>query len=1041
MTEICAQCGSSIPGISVQGLCPRCLISTALNLHVLPEPSETAPPPAEDSKAGSRFGDYELLGEIARGGMGIVFRARQISLKRLVAVKALLFGEFASDEFVARFRGEAEAAARLQHPNIVSIYEFWQHAGQHFFSMELIEGKTLSELVADRPLAPKRAARYIELVARAVEYAHSRGVLHRDLKPSNILIDPADQPRILDFGLARRIDRGAAHKTHGRIVGSPEYMAPEQVGKGSGELGPWTDIYSLGALLYHLITGRPPVAGDTIEEILSQTVAAAPAAPRSLNKAIPRDLETICLKCLAKDPDQRYISAKHLADDLARFLEDRPILARPAGVAEKTIRWCRRNPAPTMLLVFLFCGALVATWAALHLRRLNQDVRIHSYVSDMNVAFRHFEEGSAGQAYELLKRHIPKPGETDLRGFEWRHLWWLCRGNYRDWLPTHPHVVGAIQFSADESQILTYTWNETVRAWDARSRRMTQTLTGITGLGGFSQHGHWLLSSTNGSVQAIDAKSGSIIKTIPDAGELVAFARQAGTIVTITPDRRLKVSDLETGRELLTVENVRQKKFEFSGNPTVVIAPDGSTLALVVPGENPLVPSTSVRLWEIASGRELAPLRENRELRSAAFSPNAKLLATGDGEGAVRVWDLATKKSESWSAHSSPTLALAWSPDGTTLATGASDQRSIRLWDPLTGIEKPGDFRGQLGDVWSLAFSPSGTRLASGTRDGLVRIWTLADVQYTNQIERLHADQYANIAFSPDGQRFAGGCRGNKVKVWDISNLKVVATIDRASYVVAFSTDGKRLLVSDHEGAAFWCHLSTQTAERVPDYNGELKEVVSVDLSRDRKLAALGLASGKIRLLDLDTGEMVRDPFSGHVGPVRSVAFSPAGDKLASGGSDKNVFMWDVKSGSALGMCPEHKGGVFGVTISPDGKTLASGCGAETIKLWNVDEVGDGSWASASYHKSVIRSLSFSPDNRTLASGSEDKTVKFWNFVAFSKTTSRREVGSITFDDALRSVLFAPDGNTLAAVTDRGAVRLFRAATLAQADQELREMR
>jgi len=1023
----------------VQGICPRCLISAALNLHIQPDPPENAAPARESSKASSRFGDYELLGEIARGGMGIVFRARQISLNRVVAVKALLFGEFASDEFVARFRGEAEAAARLQHPNIVSIYEVWEHAGQHFFSMELIEGKTLSELTRDGPLPPKRATRYAEIIATAVEYAHSRGVLHRDLKPSNILVDQSDQPRILDFGLARRLDRVSAHKTNGRIVGSPEYMAPEQAA--NGELGPWTDIYSIGALLYHMITGRAPMVGNTIEEILAQTIGAEPTAPRQLNGSVPRDLETICLKCLSKDPRKRYISAKALSTDLALFSQGKPIHARPVGFAEKTLRWCRRNPAPASLLVILFFGALAATWTALHLRRLNQEVRIHSYVSDMNVAYRHFEEGSAGQAFELLKRHVPQGNDTDLRGFEWRHLWWLCRGNYRDWLPAHPQVVGAIHFSADESQILTYAWNNTARAWDARNRRPLQTRTGVTGLGGFSGDGQWLVSSTNASLQVIDSKTGSITKSIPDAGEFLAFAPRAGIAVTITLDQRLKVSHLETGRELLTIENIRQKKFEFGGNPTAAIAPDGSKLALVVANENPLVPAATIRVWNIPSGKEFAPIRENREIRSVAFSPNGNFLASGDGAGVVRVWDFAAQKGQSWPAHASPALALAWSPDGKTLATGASDQRSIRLWDPFTGAEKPGDFRGQLGDVWSLTFSPGGTRLASGTRDGLVRIWTLADVQSTNQIERLHADQYANVTFSPDGKFFAGGCTNNKVKVWDVATLEVAAVIDKASYVVAFSSDGKRLLVSDHDGAAFWWDIITRAAEPLPEYNGELKEVISVDLSRDRKIAALGLASGKIRLLDLNTGRWSGNPFNGHAGPVRSVAFSPAGDKLASGGSDKSVFMWDVKSGSALGMCPEHKGGVFGVAISPDGKTLASGCGAETIKLWNVDQVAKGSWASASYHKSVIRSLSFSPDNRTLASGSEDKTVKLWNFVAFSKTTSRREVASVAFDDALRSVLFAPDGNTLATVTDKGTVRLFRAVPLAQADRELREMR
>ena len=317
-----------MPDPVLSGHCPQCLIRTSLTAAFSPtEPSLDAPLVFLRS-----FGDYELLEEVARGGMGVVYRAWQRSLKRQVAVKMLLAGEFASAAFVRRFRQEAEAAANLRHPNIVSIYEVGQHDGQHFFSMEFIAGPNLAELVRERPLPARAAAAYLKTIAEAVAFAHKHGTLHRDLKPSNVLIDPVtDQPRITDFGLARRFaDSESLSQTQsearsweltrtGQALGSPAYMAPEQA-SGRATVGPAADLYSLGALLYHLITGRPPFQSDTIAETLRQVQEQEPIAPRRLNPTVPEALQTICLKCLEKEPARRYASAQALADDLGRFL-------------------------------------------------------------------------------------------------------------------------------------------------------------------------------------------------------------------------------------------------------------------------------------------------------------------------------------------------------------------------------------------------------------------------------------------------------------------------------------------------------------------------------------------------------------------------------------------------------------------------------------------------------------------------------------------------------------------------------------------------
>jgi serine/threonine protein kinase len=345
----CPRCGQIISA-GVKGLCPNCLAMVGFGGGE--EASGTVVRPAKPSGAGrplltpevQYFGDYELQGEIARGGMGVVYRARQKSLNRTVAVKMILGGRLATAADVRRFRTEAEAAANLQHPNIVAIHEVGEHEGQHYFSMDLVDGPTLADLVHQGPMPAGKAAQYVKAIAETVQFAHQRGILHRDLKPSNVLVDGNDRVRVTDFGLAKVMHGDSDLTRSGDVMGSPAYMAPEQAQARHRLIGPPSDVYSLGALLYHLLTGRPPFCGENPVETLRQALDEEPAPPTTHNAKIPADLETICLKCLAKRPEQRYATARDLAEELERFLNYEPILAKPVSPWRRVWSWSQRNP-------------------------------------------------------------------------------------------------------------------------------------------------------------------------------------------------------------------------------------------------------------------------------------------------------------------------------------------------------------------------------------------------------------------------------------------------------------------------------------------------------------------------------------------------------------------------------------------------------------------------------------------------------------------------------------------------------------------------
>src|SRR5437879_5221 len=382
--EVCRKCGAEIFADAPEGLCTACLFETGLDLLVHgpvaegdlsavasakaddpgpdPVPSPNRNKKSNRTKTLADFGDYELLEEIGRGGQGVVYRARQKSLNRTVALKVIGLGHWATEAHLKRFRREAEAAASLDHSGIVPIYEVGERDGSCYFSMKLVEGGQLDAVLKREPMPIRQAVTLIAKVARTVHYAHEHGILHRDIKPGNILLDQQDEPHLTDFGLARLIETESTVTRTMEVLGTPSYMAPEQAVGNNAAVGSATDVYGLGAVLYQLLTGQPPFAGGTTYETIKLLLDAEPRQPRLLNPKIDRDLSTICLKCLEKDSKRRYASALALAEDLERWLKHEPIQARHTGVFARGAKWVRRNPTSALLAASLVALIAAVGW-------------------------------------------------------------------------------------------------------------------------------------------------------------------------------------------------------------------------------------------------------------------------------------------------------------------------------------------------------------------------------------------------------------------------------------------------------------------------------------------------------------------------------------------------------------------------------------------------------------------------------------------------------------------------------------------------------
>jgi WD40 repeat protein len=977
-----------------------------------------------------RIGRFIILGELGRGGFGVVFRAFDPALRRQVALKVPRPEFLANPSARRRFIREGWASSRLEHPHIVPVLEAGEAGPVGYIASAHCEGPSLAAWMAGRsaPVPPRVAVRVVASLASAIAHAHDRGVLHRDLKPANVILqgiqptlpvgEPSDVPpfvpRLCDFGLAKLLDETIDETGTAAVLGSPPYMAPEQAEGKAEQIGPVTDIYGLGAILYELLTGRPPFRGETALETLRLVAHDDPPPPRSLRPGLARELETITLKCLEKRPDRRYSSADALADDLRRFLDGRPIVARPAGLFRRSATWARRYPARAVLLLFVVLSVLIGSsllmvgqwWQARQNARLREvnarlgaalaraevsehDARRRLVGSMIRQAQDALDGGHDELASNLLLSAKASRGEAEMPGFAWSHL----------------------------------------------DRRI------------------------QGRLRIFDGGLGPI--------EVIKVSPDGRTFATHSPVGPLFLRDLDGGI------GRRLSEQPLSHLRDITFSPDGRTLAASYHDGRP-----RLVLYDVASGREWRrPTSNSIYAHSLMFSADGRTLAGVAARHAASRHGLVF-----WDLSKGPDVAISILPEREArvrMAMERDDPTVRAVADTLDGrppgSPPPDNIASPL--VWGVSFTedrkfsvigrggpvievrddqgvcvarcipygPTSTLLVSrpaapglgeqnARKSRLDRLRELAPHGRRNR-EPLILDR-ADIPqqISPNGDRLAMQGMYSQPRLLDLATGATIAAIDMAGYLtsLAFTPDGRSLILGGDDGKIRIRSLE-EPAEPT-SFRAHVKEVWGIGWSPDGHSIATSSDDGTIKLWDVNPLGIPRErsTLTGHRALVTSVAWSPDGRSIASAGyNPPEVRIWDVSTGACRSVLSGHKKVVRSVAWSPDGRTIASASDDGTVRLWCPDPSNDAPRPQLRQHRLPVFALAWSPDSATLASAGFDGCV------ILSDVNRDLAVRSWDLGSQVFALAWSPDGTTLASAGLDGSIHVWSRTSSPRSDHRV----